>query len=89
MRIYSFFVTESFSWFQTGPPVIVIAPKDTTMNMSQDALLQCHADAYPSNLTYEWLKKGQNVYNLEWVLISFVSLWIEGNVPLFNLRVLG
>lgn len=54
----------------TGPPIILISPEDTTLNMSQDAILQCQADAYPSNLTYEWLKQGQNVYHIEWVHIS-------------------
>lgn len=49
----------------TGPPIILISPEDTTLNMSQDAVLQCQADAYPSNLTYEWLKQGQNVYHIE------------------------
>lgn len=49
----------------TGPPIILISPEDTTLNMSQDAILQCQADAYPSNLTYEWLKQGQNVYHIE------------------------
>lgn len=48
-----------------GPPIILISPEDTTLNMSQDALLQCQADAYPSNLTYEWMKQGQNVYHIE------------------------
>lgn len=48
-----------------GPPIIIISPEDTTLNMSQDAVLQCQADAYPSNLTYEWLKQGQNVYHIE------------------------
>lgn len=50
-----------------GPPIIIISPEDTTLNMSQDAVLQCQADAYPSNLTYEWMKQEQNVYHIEWV----------------------
>ncbi|XP_060788689.1 protein turtle homolog A-like [Neoarius graeffei] len=62
-----------------GPPVIVIAPEDTTMNMSQDAVLHCHADAYPSNLTYEWQKEGQNVYNVE-SLRSRVKLSVDGTL---------
>ena len=56
-----------------GPPIIIISPEDTTLNMSQDAVLQCQADAYPSNLTYEWLKQGQNVYHIEWVHIFKAS----------------
>ncbi|XP_060738290.1 uncharacterized protein igsf9b isoform X3 [Tachysurus vachellii] len=62
-----------------GPPVIVIPPKDTTMNMSQDVVLQCHADAYPSNLTYEWQKEGQNVYNVE-SLRSRVKILVDGTL---------
>lgn len=50
---------------QPGPPIIIIPPEDATMNMSQDAILQCQAEAYPSNLTYEWWKQGQNVYHME------------------------
>lgn len=50
-----------------GPPIIIISPEDISLNMSQDAVLQCQADAYPSNLTYEWMKQGQNVYHIEWV----------------------
>lgn len=54
-----------FSALSKGPPIILISPEDTTLNMSQDAVLQCQADAYPSNLTYQWLKQGQNVYHIE------------------------
>ncbi|MCI4380958.1 hypothetical protein PGIGA_G00245980 [Pangasianodon gigas] len=62
-----------------GPPVIVIPPVDTTMNMSGDGVLQCHADAYPSNLTYEWQKEGQNVYNVE-SLKSRVKVLVDGTL---------
>lgn len=55
----------SVSLLSTGPPLIIISPEDTSLNMSQDAVLQCQADAYPSNLTYEWMKQGQNVYHIE------------------------
>ncbi|XP_072538047.1 uncharacterized protein igsf9b [Salminus brasiliensis] len=62
-----------------GPPVILISPEDTTMNMSQDAVLQCQADAYPSNLTYEWWKEGQNVYHVE-SLKSRVKILVDGTL---------
>ncbi|XP_036434708.1 protein turtle homolog A isoform X3 [Colossoma macropomum] len=62
-----------------GPPVILISPEDTTMNMSQDAILQCQADAYPSNLTYEWWKGGQNVYHVE-SLKSRVKILVDGTL---------
>lgn len=55
----------SVSLLSTGPPLIIVSPEDTSLNMSQDASLQCQADAYPSNLTYEWMKQGQNVYHIE------------------------
>ncbi|TRY60531.1 hypothetical protein DNTS_026950 [Danionella cerebrum] len=62
-----------------GPPIILTGPEDTTMNMSQDAVLQCQAEAYPSNLTYEWWKQGQNVHHIE-VLVDG-TLLISGLVP--------
>ncbi|KAM3611832.1 uncharacterized protein V6R79_024658 [Siganus canaliculatus] len=67
-----------------GPPLIIISPEDTTLNMSQDAVLQCQADAYPSNLTYEWLKQGQNVYHIE-SLKSRVKVLVDGTLLIPNL----
>ncbi|XP_059193688.1 protein turtle homolog A [Centropristis striata] len=67
-----------------GPPIILISPEDTTLNMSQDAILQCQADAYPSNLTYEWLKQGQNVYHIE-SLKSRVKVLVDGTLLIPNL----
>uniref|UniRef100_A0A3Q3WTR4 Ig-like domain-containing protein n=1 Tax=Mola mola TaxID=94237 RepID=A0A3Q3WTR4_MOLML len=67
-----------------GPPIIIISPEDTTLNMSQDAVLQCQADAYPSNLTYEWWKKGQNVYHIE-SLKSRVKILVDGTLLIPNL----
>ncbi|XP_066499348.1 uncharacterized protein igsf9b [Hoplias malabaricus] len=62
-----------------GPPVILISPVDTTMNMSQDAILQCQAEAYPSNLTYEWWKEGQNVFHVE-SLKTRVKILVDGTL---------
>ncbi|KAF7199923.1 uncharacterized protein igsf9b isoform X1 [Nothobranchius furzeri] len=67
-----------------GPPIIIISPEDTTLNMSQDAVLQCQADAYPSNLTYEWMKQGQNVYHIE-SLKSRVKVLVDGTLLIPNL----
>ncbi|KAF6729329.1 turtle-like protein A [Oryzias melastigma] len=67
-----------------GPPIIIISPEDTTLNMSQDAVLQCQADAYPSNLTYEWLKQGQNVYHIE-SLKTRVKVLVDGTLLIPNL----
>lgn len=39
-----------------GPPFIVSPPENITVNISQDALLTCRAEAYPGNLTYTWYK---------------------------------
>ncbi|XP_065104313.1 uncharacterized protein igsf9b isoform X2 [Paramisgurnus dabryanus] len=67
-----------------GPPVIIIAPEDTTMNMSQDAILQCQAEAYPSNLTYEWWKQDQNVYHIE-TLKSRIKIQVDGTLLISGL----
>ncbi|XP_034068422.1 protein turtle homolog A isoform X2 [Gymnodraco acuticeps] len=67
-----------------GPPIIIISPEDTTLNMSQDAVLQCQADAYPSNLSYEWLKQGQNVYHIE-SLKTRVKVLVDGTLLIPNL----
>ncbi|CAL8249889.1 unnamed protein product [Boreogadus saida] len=67
-----------------GPPIILISPGDTTLNMSQDAVLQCQADAFPSNLTYEWLKHGQNVYHIE-SLKTRVKILVDGTLLIPNL----
>ncbi|KAL0187286.1 hypothetical protein M9458_018956, partial [Cirrhinus mrigala] len=66
------------------PPIIIIPPEDTTMNMSQDAILQCQAEAYPSNLTYEWWKQGQNVYHIE-ILKSRVKIQVDGTLLISGL----
>uniref|UniRef100_A0A8C1N1W3 Immunoglobulin superfamily, member 9b n=1 Tax=Cyprinus carpio TaxID=7962 RepID=A0A8C1N1W3_CYPCA len=67
-----------------GPPIIIIPPEDATMNMSQDAILQCQAEAYPSNLTYEWWKQGQNVYHME-TLKSRVKILVDGTLLISGL----
>ncbi|XP_040010650.1 protein turtle homolog A, partial [Xiphias gladius] len=77
-------LTHSMQLQVKGPPIIIISPEDTTLNMSQDAVLQCQADAYPSNLTYEWLKQGQNVYHIE-SLKSRVKILVDGTLLIPNL----
>ncbi|XP_016356452.1 uncharacterized protein LOC107699646 [Sinocyclocheilus anshuiensis] len=67
-----------------GPPIIIIPPEDTTMNMSQDAILQCQAEAYPSNFTYEWWKQGQNVYHIK-ILKSRVKILVDGTLLISGL----
>ncbi|KAF7655168.1 hypothetical protein LDENG_00059980, partial [Lucifuga dentata] len=67
-----------------GPPIIIISPEDTTLNMTQDAVLQCQADSYPSNLSYEWLKQGLNVYHID-SLKSRVKILVDGTLLIPNL----
>uniref|UniRef100_A0A8D2ZXH3 Immunoglobulin superfamily, member 9b n=1 Tax=Scophthalmus maximus TaxID=52904 RepID=A0A8D2ZXH3_SCOMX len=77
-------LTHSLQLQVKGPPIIIISPEDTTLNMTQDAVLQCQADAYPSNLTYEWLKQGQSVYHIE-SLKSRVKILVDGTLLIPNL----
>ncbi|XP_077479625.1 protein turtle homolog B-like [Stigmatopora argus] len=67
-----------------GPPVIIVPPKSTFVNISHDALLDCQAVADPSNMTYEWLKGGENVYHLE-SLKSRVKILVDGTLLVSNL----
>uniref|UniRef100_A0A4W5LR74 Immunoglobulin superfamily, member 9a n=1 Tax=Hucho hucho TaxID=62062 RepID=A0A4W5LR74_9TELE len=62
-----------------GPPVIVIPPKDTSLNMTQDAQLQCQAVADPPNMTYVWQREGENVYHIE-ALKSRVKIMVDGTL---------
>uniref|UniRef100_A0A8C2NJG7 Protein turtle homolog A n=1 Tax=Capra hircus TaxID=9925 RepID=A0A8C2NJG7_CAPHI len=47
-----------------GPPVIVVPPKNSTVNASQDVSLACRAEAYPANLTYSWFQDSTNVFHI-------------------------
>ncbi|XP_072514304.1 protein turtle homolog B, partial [Salminus brasiliensis] len=67
-----------------GPPVILIPPKDTVLNMSQDALLQCQAEADPPNMTYVWTREGENVYHIE-SLKSRVKVMVDGTLLISRL----
>uniref|UniRef100_A0A8C2NNK5 Ig-like domain-containing protein n=1 Tax=Capra hircus TaxID=9925 RepID=A0A8C2NNK5_CAPHI len=49
-----------------GPPVIVVPPKNSTVNASQDVSLACRAEAYPANLTYSWFQDSTNVFHIRW-----------------------
>ncbi|XP_054613252.1 protein turtle homolog A-like isoform X2 [Dunckerocampus dactyliophorus] len=62
-----------------GPPVIVVPPKSTSLNVSQNALLHCQAVADPPNMTYVWLKGGENVYHVE-SLKSRVKIMVDGTL---------
>ncbi|XP_061836858.2 protein turtle homolog A isoform X2 [Nerophis lumbriciformis] len=67
-----------------GPPVISVPPKNTSLNVSQDALLLCQALADPSNMTYVWLKGGENVYHVE-SLKSRVKIMVDGTLLISTL----
>ncbi|XP_061733052.1 protein turtle homolog A-like isoform X2 [Nerophis ophidion] len=67
-----------------GPPVITVAPKNTSLNVSQDALLLCRAAADPSNMTFVWLKGGENVYHVE-SLKSRVKIMVDGTLLISSL----
>ena len=45
-----------------GPPYIVSPPENVTVNISQNAMFTCQAEAYPGNLTYTWFWEEDNVY---------------------------
>ncbi|XP_053196316.1 protein turtle homolog A [Scomber japonicus] len=67
-----------------GPPVIIIPPKSTSLNMSQKALLQCQAVANPPNMTYVWQRGGENVYHIE-SLKSRVKIMVDGTLLISRL----
>lgn len=67
-----------------GPPVIVVPPKSTTLNMSQNALLRCQAVADPPNMTYVWQKSGENVYHIK-SLKSRVRIMVDGTLLITSL----
>ncbi|KAF7656898.1 hypothetical protein LDENG_00034970 [Lucifuga dentata] len=67
-----------------GPPIIVVPPKNTSLNMSQNALLQCQAVADPPNMTYVWQKGGENVYHVE-SLKSRVKIMVDGTLLISSL----
>uniref|UniRef100_A0A8C5S3N2 Immunoglobulin superfamily member 9 n=1 Tax=Laticauda laticaudata TaxID=8630 RepID=A0A8C5S3N2_LATLA len=62
-----------------GPPVIVVPPKDITVNLSQDAFFACRAEAYPANLTYSWFQGGTNVFHLSH-LRSRIQILVDGSL---------
>ncbi|KAM4719190.1 protein turtle homolog A [Anableps anableps] len=67
-----------------GPPVIIVPPENTTLNMSQNALLQCQAAADPPNMTYVWQKGGENVHHIEF-LKSRVRILVDGTLQISRL----
>ncbi|EHB13675.1 turtle-like protein A [Heterocephalus glaber] len=64
-----------------GPPIIVVPPKNSTVNASQDVSLACRAEAYPTNLTYSWFRDGINVFHISH-LQSRVRILVDGSLRL-------
>ncbi|KAM5237134.1 protein turtle homolog A isoform 2-T2 [Ctenodactylus gundi] len=64
-----------------GPPIIVVPPKNSTVNASQDVSLACRAEAYPTNLTYSWFQDGINVFHIS-RLQSRVRVLVDGSLRL-------
>lgn len=62
-----------------GPPVIVVPPKNSTVNASQDISLACRAEAYPANLTYSWFQDSINVFHIS-RLQSRVQILVDGSL---------
>ncbi|KAI5099498.1 protein turtle-like A, partial [Silurus meridionalis] len=67
-----------------GPPVILIPPTDTILNMSHNALLRCQAEADPPNMTYVWMRDGENIYHIE-SLKSRVKVMVDGTLLISSL----
>ncbi|XP_043106664.1 protein turtle homolog A isoform X2 [Puntigrus tetrazona] len=67
-----------------GPPVIVIPPTDTVLNMTQDAKLKCQAEADPPNMTYVWQRQGEDIYHIE-SLKSRVKVIVDGTLLISRL----
>ncbi|KAJ1064330.1 hypothetical protein K5549_014744 [Capra hircus] len=64
-----------------GPPVIVVPPKNSTVNASQDVSLACRAEAYPANLTYSWFQDSTNVFHIS-RLQPRVRILVDGSLRL-------
>ncbi|XP_058395538.1 protein turtle homolog A [Diceros bicornis minor] len=64
-----------------GPPVIVVPPKNSTVNASQDVSLACRAEAYPANLTYSWFQDSINVFHIS-RLQPRVRILVDGSLRL-------
>ncbi|CAJ0927360.1 unnamed protein product, partial [Ranitomeya imitator] len=68
-----------------GSPFIVSPPENITVNISQDALFTCQAEAYPGNLTYTWLWQDDNVF-FKNDLKMRVRILIDGTLIIFRVK---
>ncbi|MEJ1270380.1 immunoglobulin superfamily member 9 [Cricetulus griseus] len=79
-------VTHTTQLLVLGPPVILVPPNNTTVNVSQDVSLACQAEAYPANLTYSWFQDGVNVFHISHLqsrvrILVDGSLWLQAAQP--------
>ncbi|XP_072840563.2 protein turtle homolog A isoform X2 [Pogona vitticeps] len=72
-------VTHTTRLLVQGPPVIVMPPRNVTVNLTQDAFLTCQAEAYPVNLTYSWFQGNTNVFHLSH-LQSRIRILVDGSL---------
>nr|XP_056716723.1 protein turtle homolog B [Euleptes europaea] len=68
-----------------GPPFIVSPPENITVNISQDAMFTCQAEAYPGNLTYTWYWEEENVYFKNDLKLR-VRILIDGTLIIFRVK---
>ncbi|XP_039190482.1 protein turtle homolog B isoform X2 [Crotalus tigris] len=68
-----------------GPPFIVSPPENITVNISQDAMFTCQAEAYPGNLTYTWHWEEDNVYFKNDLKLR-VRILIDGTLIIFRVK---
>uniref|UniRef100_A0A3Q2XB52 Immunoglobulin superfamily, member 9Ba n=1 Tax=Hippocampus comes TaxID=109280 RepID=A0A3Q2XB52_HIPCM len=68
-----------------GPPFIVSPPENVTVNISQNALFTCQAEAYPGNLTYTWFWEEDNVYFKNDLKLR-VRILIDGTLIIFRVK---
>ncbi|XP_069080556.1 protein turtle homolog B [Pleurodeles waltl] len=68
-----------------GPPFIISPPENITVNISQDALLTCQAEAYPGNLTYTWYWEEENVFFKNDLKLR-VRILIDGTLIIFRVK---
>nr|XP_033773309.1 protein turtle homolog B isoform X1 [Geotrypetes seraphini] len=68
-----------------GPPFIVSPPENITVNISQDALFTCQAEAYPGNLTYIWYWEDENVFFKNDLKLR-VRILIDGTLIIFRVK---
>ncbi|XP_018083170.1 protein turtle homolog B isoform X3 [Xenopus laevis] len=68
-----------------GSPFIVSPPENITVNISQDALFTCQAEAYPGNLTYTWYLQEENVFFKNDLKLR-VRILIDGTLIIFRVK---